>query len=319
MTDLGAFLTACISSPALLTSACALVVVPILAWLVVRALAPSLGRMTDDPAWQASLAATAAALPGTLFLVVGAATLRGGWNSTCLHFATGRLIYGAIAALTAFGFARAIVLARQRAGDVTRLVRQSSVPSPGLQRLGEIADVRIRELSAEGPVVILAGLFRPVVLVSGDALRRVNDAELLAAVHHEAAHARRLDLVCAAAVTFVADLVPLPVGNLIALHRRAREFAADAQAARLADRCDLAAALLALAKFGNVATSIAAFADGGTVRDRLGALLAPTSLQPSLARRALLTAALGATFVLGAAPVLIAVVFGFTCSVEMRT
>ncbi len=318
MTDLGAFLAACIASPALLTSACALVVVPTLAWLAVRALAPSLGRMTDDPAWQASLAATAAALPGTLFFVIGAATLRGSWNAPCLHFASGRLIYGAIAALTAFGFARAIVLARQRACDVTRLIRQS-LASPGLQRLGKIAGVRIRELCADGPVVILAGLFRPVVLVSSDAPQRVNDAELLAAVRHEAAHARRGDLVCAALVTFIADLVPLPVSKLIALHRRAREFAADAHAARIADRCDLAAALLALARFGNVAASIAAFADAGTVRERLGALLSPTSLQPSLARRALLTAALAATFVVGAAPVLIAVVFGFTCSVVMPT
>jgi len=318
VTDLGAFLTACISSPTLLTSACALVAVPTLAWLVTRALAPPLGRMTDDPGWQASLAAAAAALPGTLFLIIGAATLRGGWNSTCLHFASGRLMYGAIAALTAFGFARAIVLARQRACDVTRVVRQSSVASPGLQRLGEIAGVRIRELCTGGPVVILAGLFRPVVLVSSYALQRVNDAELLAAVRHEAAHARRGDLVCAALVTFIADLVPLPVGNLIALHRRAREFAADAHAARIADRCDLAAALLALARFGNIATSIVAFADAGTVRDRLGALLSPTSVQPSLERRALLTAALATTFALGAAPVLIAVVSGFTCSVVMR-
>jgi Zn-dependent protease with chaperone function len=318
VTDLSAFLTACISSPALLTSACALVVVPAIAWLMIRALAPSLGRMADDPVWQASLSAAAAALPGTLFLVIGAATLRGGWNSTCLQFASGRILYGAIAALTAFGFARAIVLARQRACDVTRLLRQSSVPSPSLQRLGEIAGVRIRELYAEGPLVILAGLFRPVVLVSSDALQRVNDAELLAAVRHEAAHARRGDLVCAAVVTFIADVVPLPVGNLIALHRRAREFAADAHAARIADRCDLAAALLALARPTSVATSIAAFADAGTVRDRLGALLSPMSLQPSLERRALLTAALAATFLLGAAPVLIAVVLGFTCSVVMR-
>lgn len=317
MTDLGAFLTACIAGPALLTSACALVVVPALGWLSVRALAPSLGRMADDPGWQASLAAAAAALPGALFLVIGVATLRGGWNSTCLQFASGRFMYGAIAALTAFGFVRAIMLARQRTRDLRCLVRRSSAASPALQRLGEIAGVRIRELLTDGPIVILAGLFRPIVLVSSDALKRVNDAELLAAVHHEAAHARRGDLVCAAIVTFIADLVPLPVGNLIALHRRAREFAADAHAARTADRCDLAAALLALARRGNVATSIAAFAEAGTVHDRLAALLSPISMQPSLQRRALLTAALAATFVVGTAPVLIAVGFGFTCSTVM--
>jgi Zn-dependent protease with chaperone function len=317
VTDLAGFVSACISSPALLTSACALVVVPALAWLAVRALTRTLAAMTDDPGWQAPLAAGAAALPGALFLVIGAATLRGGWDSVCLQFASGRVLYGAIACLTAFGFVRAIVLAQRRGADVVRLVRQSSTPSARTRAAGDAAGVRIREVSAAGPVVLLAGLFRPVVLVSTNALQRVNDAELLAAIRHEAAHARRGDLLCAATVTFVAELVPLPVGGLIALHRRAREFAADAHAARIADPCDLAAALLALARPASAGGAIAAFAEAGTVRDRLGALLALKPARPSRVRRSLVVAALAATFVLGAAPVLVAVAFGFTCSMAM--
>jgi Zn-dependent protease with chaperone function len=317
VSDLGAFLAACVSSPALLTSACALIVVPTLAWLAVRALAPYLSRMVDDSGWQAPLAATAAAMPGMLFLIVGAATLRAGWDSTCLQFVTGKVLYGAIATLTTFGFAHAIVLAAWRGRDVMRLVRQSSAPSARVRAAGEAAGVRIREVVADGPVMLLAGFLRPIVLVSADAVLRVNDAELLAAIRHEAAHFQRGDLICAAVVTFVADLVPLPVANLIAVYWRAREFAADARAARSADPCDLASALLALARPASAAASVAAFADVGTVRDRLGVLLAANSPRPSRARRALLTATLAVTFVLGAVPVLVAVALGFTCSMAM--
>jgi Zn-dependent protease with chaperone function len=317
VTDLAAFLNACLSSPALLTSACALVFVPSLAWLVVRALAPALSRMADDPGWQASLAAVAAALPGALFLTIGAATLRGGWDSVCLQFASGRVLYGTIAAVTAFGLVRAVALAVRRGLEVRQLNRASSVASARVRQAGDRADVRVREVSSGGPVVVLAGLFRPVVFVSTEALHRVNDAELLAAIRHEAAHAQRRDLVCGAVVAFIADLVPLPVGALIVLHRRAREFAADAHATQLADPCDLASALLALARPAKIAGGIAAFAEASTVRERLGALLSAAPEKPSRVRRSLVTAALAATFVLGAAPVLVAAALGFTCSTAM--
>jgi Zn-dependent protease with chaperone function len=247
-------------------------------------------------------------------LVVGAATLRGGWDSACLQFVSGKVLYGAIAMLTTFGFARAIVLAARRARDVVRLLRQSSAPSERVRAAGEASGVRIREVAANGPVMLLAGFVRPVVLVSADAVARVNDAELLAAIRHETAHSQRGDLLCAAVVTFIADLVPLPVANFIALYRRAREFAADAHAARYTDPCDLASALLALARPSTLGVSIAAFADVGTVRDRLGVLLAPNRPRPSRKPRALLTAALAATFILGAAPVLATVTLGFTCT-----
>jgi Zn-dependent protease with chaperone function len=317
VSDLAAFLSACISSPALLTSACALAVMPPLAWLAMRALTPSIARMTDDPGWQAALAAGAAVLPGALFLTIGAATLRGGWDSACLDFVSGRVLYGAIAALTAFGFVRAVVLAARRSRDVALLVRGSIAPSSRLRGAGDAAGMRIREIAAAAPVVLLAGFVRPVVLVSSAALERVNDAELLAAIRHEAAHARRGDLVCAAVVTFIGDLIPLPAGTLIALHRRAREFAADAHATRHADPCDLASAMLSLARPATSVSSIAAFADAGTVRDRLGVLLATDPPRASRARRFVLTGALAATFALGAAPVGVAIVLGFTCAMAM--
>jgi Zn-dependent protease with chaperone function len=177
--------------------------------------------------------------------------------------------------------------------------------------------VRIREIAADGPVMLLAGIFAPTVLVSADAVNRINDAELLAAIRHEAAHSQRGDLLCAAFVTFVADLVPLPVANFITLYWRAREFAADAHAARNADPCDLASALLALARPATGGASIAAFADAGTVRERLGVLLAQNAPQPSRVPRAVLTVALAATFIVGAAPVLAVLTLGFSCTMVM--
>jgi Zn-dependent protease with chaperone function len=273
--------------------------------------------MVDDPGWQAPLAAAAAAMPGMLFLIVGAATLRGGWDSACLQFVTGKILYGAIATVTSFGFVRAVVLAARRAREVKRLLRQSLAPSARVRAAGEAAGVRIREIAADGPVMLLAGFFAPTVLVSAGAAGRVNDAELRAAIRHEAAHFQRGDLLCSAFVTFIADLVPLPVANFIALYWRAREFAADAHAARSTDPCDLAAALLALARPVAAGAPVAAFADAGTVRERLGVLLADNPPRPSRVTRAVLTAALAMTFTCGAAPVVIAVAFGFSCTMAM--
>lgn len=227
------------------------------------------------------------------------------------------MLYGIIIVLSAFGFVRAIALGLRRNGDVRRLIATSSAPSLRLRDASDVAGIRIREVAAPGAVVMLAGLFRPIVLVSSDALDRINDAELIAAIRHEAAHARRGDLLCAAAVSFLADLVPLPVGSLIALHRRAREFAADAYATRVADPCDLACALIALARPVRDGALTAAFAESGTVRDRLGVLLARHAPLPSRARRVLVAFGLIGTLVLGAAPTLTAVILGFTCAMAM--
>ena len=54
MSDVLAFFAACLAKPELLTAACALIVVPPLAWVVVRALAPTIHAMDGDRGWQAS-------------------------------------------------------------------------------------------------------------------------------------------------------------------------------------------------------------------------------------------------------------------------
>lgn len=317
MSDAVAFLVQCFSTAALLTSACALVVVPPLAWLVVRALAPTLRSMDGDPGWQAPLAAAAAGLPAFLFVVIGMVTLRDTWGSVCLQYATGRVLYAGIAAIAVLGFIRAIVLLRRRTAEIRRLIDCSVPASAALARLTTSQALPAREIVSSDPFILLAGIVRPVVLVSSEALRRLDAQQLEAALRHEAAHAHRGDQLISALVTFVSDIVPLPVGDLIALYRQAREFAADAHATRRADPCDLAGALLALARGGSIPAGTAALAEAGTVRARLAVLLTEAPPPPSTGRRVLVAGSLAATFVLGASPAIAALVYGIQCTLPM--
>jgi Zn-dependent protease with chaperone function len=315
--DVVAFLVQCFSTPALLTSACALVVVPPLAWLVVRALAPTLRSMDGDPGWQAPLAAAAAGLPAFLFAVIGVVTLRDAWGSVCLQFVTGRVLYAAIAAITVLGLVRATVLMRRRTAEIKGLIDRSVPASEVLARATALQALPAREIPSSEAFILLAGIVRPTILVSTEALRRLDAGQLEAALRHEAAHAHRGDQAISAVVTFISDIIPLPVGDLVALYRQAREFAADAHAARRADPCDLAGALLALARGGSVPAGTAALAESGTVRARLAVLLADAPTPPAPWRRVLVAGSLAATFVLGAAPAIAALVNGIQCTLPM--
>ena len=70
MADLLTFLRECAASGALLASICGAVVVPLVAWLAIRAVAPYILRMHDDASWQAPLAALAATIPPAIFLAL---------------------------------------------------------------------------------------------------------------------------------------------------------------------------------------------------------------------------------------------------------
>lgn len=317
MNDIVAFFVQCFSAPALLTSACALVVIPPAAWLAVRALAPALHAMDGDSEWQAPLAAAAAVLPAALFTTIGIVTLREAWSSSCLQFATGRVLYDGIAALTVAGVVRAVLRWARNVAGVRRLIASSFPASPALAQMTASPALPLREIASDEAFVLLGGIVRPVVLVSTEAVRRLDAAALGAAVLHESAHARRGDQFIAAAVSFISDIVPLPAGDLIALYRRAREFAADAHAAREAEPCDLAEALLALARGGSAPAGTAAFAEPGTVRARLAVLLADHPKPPSRRRRALVASSLLLAYALGAAPAASALANGIHCTLPM--
>jgi Zn-dependent protease with chaperone function len=317
--DVAAYFTACLSSWSLLTSACALVVVPTLAWCIVMLATPTLRAMDADARWQAPLSAAAALLPGALFLFIGAMTLGDGWQSDCLRYATGRVLYGAIAALTVYGLLRAIVLAFKRHAEIVRLLASAALPGLREQRMAQHCGLQVRRVFSTVPFVLLAGIRQPFVIISSEALKRLDDAQLDAAIHHEAAHFRHGDQLVAALVTFIGDMLPLPVAPLVGLYRRAREFAADQAASRKADPCALAAAMIALARASAAPSpaGAAAFAEPATVRARLAALLTDTPPSPAPWRRIAMTTLLIATLAAGAAPTIVAFIAGIHCNEVM--
>jgi Zn-dependent protease with chaperone function len=317
MSDVAAYFADCLSSWSLVTSACALIVVPTLAWGIVLLAARTLRSMDADPRWQAPLSAAAAVIPGALFLFIGAMTLRDGAQSECWRYATGHVLYSVIAALTVFGLMRAVVLAVRRHIEIDRLVASAQAPGERERRIAERCGLRVRRVNSASPFVLLAGIRRPVVLISNEALQRLDDAQLDAAIRHEAAHFRHGDQLVAALVTFIGDMIPLPVGPLVALYRRAREFAADQAASCEADPDALASALLALARANAAPAGAAAFAEPATVRARLVALLNDVPPAPARWRRIVVTGLLLGTFVAGAAPTVIAFFVGLHCNEVM--
>ncbi|MDQ6781021.1 MAG: hypothetical protein M3Z37_07710, partial [Candidatus Eremiobacteraeota bacterium] len=123
MRDLIEFFAQCAHSGTLLTSLCAIVVLPIAAWVACRFLAPHIVGMVDDPTWQAPLAALAAGLPGVLFIGLSMGALLNGIASACLSLPAGRVVFGLIIAVMAVALVRAVWLAAVRAGQVRRLIR----------------------------------------------------------------------------------------------------------------------------------------------------------------------------------------------------
>jgi len=282
MHDVIEFFAQCARSGTLLTSLCAIVLLPIGAWLACRFVAPIIAGMKDDAAWQAPLAATAAALPGALFVALWVGAIFSGLSTSCLSLPAGRLVFGVIIAAMIAALARATVLALARAIEIRRLIRSSSAPSPRLRAHAQANDVRARELHDSAPICALAGTLWPVVLVSTGALAAISDEELRAALHHERAHARRGDQLLAAALSFLVDLLPLPAADLVQTYKTARELAADQDAVRATDANSLAGALIEFAKGGRAIAGAACLIDDrtSTMTRRLRALLTPSAPAP---------------------------------------
>jgi Zn-dependent protease with chaperone function len=228
------------------------------------------------------------------------------------------VLYGAITVLTVFGLLRAIVLAARRQREIAGLFAIAEAPRAREQRIAPHCNMRVRRVLSDAPFILLAGIRRPVVLISTEALQRLDDAQLGAAIHHEAAHFRHGDQLVAAIVTFIGDMIPLPVGPLVALYRRAREFAADQAASCNAEPDTLASALLALARASAaMPVAAAAFAEPASVRARLLALLADVPPTPERWRRIAIIGLLLTTLIAGAAPPIVAFIVGFHCNEVM--
>ena len=150
-------------------------------------------------------------------------------------------IAGAVLALWAAGAACAAISRQRSYRRLSRAFRDGA-PFPG-----SIVECR---LSADAPTPLVFGVLRPRMLAPAD-FRDWADTEREAVLRHEAAHARRGDLVWA----FVGDVVNVvywwapPVRFLVSQHLLATEEACDsASLAAGEDRHDYARALIAVAR-----------------------------------------------------------------------
>lgn len=305
MHDALEFLKQCAQSGTLLRSLCALAILPATAWLACRFVAPHIVRMKDDPAWQAPLAASAAGIPGALFVVLAASALVNGLSTACLGVPAGRVMFGLVIAAMTAALVRAVWLAIGRSLNVRCLIAAATAPSFRLQRIAASCGLKAREITDAARICALAGVISPVVLVSTGALAALSDDELRAALQHERAHARRGDLLLAACLSFLVDLLPLPACDLVETYETAREFAADHDAVEATDADSLAGALIEFAKGGPLPVAATSFAGGSraVVADRLHLLLndSPPSAKPRPLRRIAIAAVLAAIAVAGVA------------------
>lgn len=304
MDDVWRFLVACWTSGTLLRSACALVIIPIAAWIAIRICAvPLLSRLSDDPSWQAPLAAASAAIPGLLLLVLASSAFISGVDAACRQTVTGQVLFALIALAATFAFSRAIVLSVWRWREAEALVRMSSAASGRLEQLATRSGVVARTIESDQPFCALARTWHPLVIVSHAAVRRLDDAELEAALLHERGHLCRGDQVIAASLTFLVDLLPLPALDLVRMYRRSRELAADRHALHTVEAHNLAGALLSFVRSAQVLQSTAAFDGEGTVAARLNLLLRdPSPPRISVARRTLLAMTLVTILGIGLVP-----------------
>jgi beta-lactamase regulating signal transducer with metallopeptidase domain len=308
MRELAAFLAECIATGALFYNACALLVVPIAAWSLIRLLAPTITRMDDDPTAQAWFAGSAALVPGVLLLTLAGFALVSGLQSDCLRTLAGRVLFVLVAAGLVAATVRASSLFWRRSHDVRAFVRVTRPASGRLARIAKRAGVAVREFDDPAPTCMLAGIHRPTVLDSTGAVELLLPAELEAAILHERGHARHHDQLIAAGLSFVVDLLPLPAGDLVATYRRAREFAADDHALQTAQAPDLAAALLVFVnspkRFAGLAASMGDHAGSTRLARILSEQRAVTVVR---SRRIVVAAALAAMFLAGVAPAAAAV------------
>jgi len=230
--------------------------------------------MDNDASWQAPFAAIASTTPGAVFLLLAIVDLGGAYSSGCLQFVWGRIFFASILTLAILAFIRATVIAYQRYAQVRRLILHSQEACERVTGIAKKIGVDVRIIPSSEPFCALAQPLRPVVLLSRGTLERLDDAELEAALRHEHAHALRGDLLFGAALSFFADLLPLPAGHLTATYNSAREFAADEHAVRTIEPHQLASAILSLAGTRTVGHGVAALAeDASGLKQRVTRLL----------------------------------------------
>ena len=141
------------------------------------------------------------------------------------------------------------------------------------------------------PCVMLTGVIRPRLVISGKVVAALSAEQLSAVIRHERAHGLSHDNLKRLLVLLAPDVLPFvhAFRNIERAWARISELAADDRAAAGKTRRSLAlaAALVRVARLGSTATAPALatslIADGSDLSERVDRLLRPT---PRVARRA---------------------------------
>jgi len=317
MSHVASVVVQCILSGAVFTSLCAAIVIPPLAWLGVRILGPAIVAMHDDRPRQAGAAAFAAAMPGALFLILVSFGLAIGPTSPCLEMPAGKVLYALLLGLLLFAFARAAMRAIARRRELATLLG-GALPAHGrAAAVARAVGVTLYELPDDRRcLVFVANAPHLAVYISSFALHHFDEGELTAALHHERAHIDRNDHSIASWLSFLTDLVPFPVGDIVDIYRFSREFCADENAIAHVERTALASALLCVARGGALHAPMGAlaFAERNAIHGRLDALLRPEcGISENRWRRTYVTGALALMFALGVATPMLGEFF-FACT-----
>jgi Zn-dependent protease with chaperone function len=149
----------------------------------------------------------------------------------------------------------------------------------------------VYRLTSDSPVCFSLGVLRPRVYAASGLLERLADRERDAVMAHEQAHVRRKDGLVGALMSTVYLLFPLPGAALLCREwRRAAERACDlAAAAEVGDPCDVASALVHVARMGlaPAVPGTASFAAQQSAEDVEGRVRALLDINPVTEDRAM--------------------------------
>ena len=190
----------------------------------------------------------------------------------------------------------------RRNSGVRVLKDLARAPSPRLERAAAQVPVAVREIDDGSCECFVAGVLHPYAYVSRGVLERMTDEELLAALHHERAHASSHDPAMLAILSFLADLAP-GTGRALTLYRQARERRADSEAAQRAGPCALASALLAMSRGSAAPAAAVGMSGSGPNTWRLEAILGVEPDASSMHRGARLWPAIGVNLALAGWPI----------------
>jgi Zn-dependent protease with chaperone function len=247
---------------------------PLAAWMIGRTTSPLLDCMADDVRWQQRWAIHLSCLPGLVMLSLGASAMfalrRAQIDSLlCIAVFVGPVF---ICSLAIF---RAMVLLERRRRALNVLRAETIPPTPKLQRIADQVQIIARELPDNGYACMVAGVFRPIVIISTGAVESLTDEEIQAVLLHERAHLKRRDTLLATLVTFIAECGFWPTDKILGVYRRSREIMADQLACRDTDRLLLASVLIRFARSlqHRQLNFIESFADRSSVSERVKLLI----------------------------------------------